>query len=294
DMLQRSLGETVSIETVTAGNLWNCEVDPVQIENVLLNLAINARDAMHGGGLLTIEAANARLDEAYAAGEEELEAGQYVVLTVSDNGSGMAAEVAAQGFEPYFTTKDVGEGSGLGLSMVYGFVKQSGGHVAIYSELGEGTSVKVYLPRAEAGSKEPERFPEADEEPMGNGELVLVVEDNPGVRKVVVTMLGLLNYGVIEAADAQAALDLSSGPEVDILLSDAVLPGGFGGHDLAREFVARNPGVKVVFMSGYTENAVVHQGRLDEDIILLQKPFTQGQLARQLKVALTRTQNPIL
>ncbi|WP_374445278.1 ATP-binding protein [Stella sp.] len=284
-LLSRTLGERIEIEAVTSGSLWRAMVDPGQLELAILNLAINARDAMPNGGRLTIEAANARLDEAYAQAHPEVSAGQYVMVAVSDTGTGMTAETIARAFEPFFTTKPVGKGSGLGLSMVYGFVKQSGGHVSIYSEVGAGTTIKLYLPRAverpaeRAGSEPEDRAP-------GGSEAILVVEDTAEVRRLIVDGLAALGYRVTTAQSGAAALGCLEGARFDLLLTDVMLPGGMNGRELAEEARRRQPGLAVLYTSGYTENAIVHHGRLDPGVRLLRKPFRQADLARMVRVAL--------
>jgi PAS domain S-box-containing protein len=282
DLLRRALGEDVQVETVVTGGLWNTFADPNQLENVILNLAINARDAMTGAGRLTLEVKNAVLDEAYAQRSPEAIPGPYVMLAVTDTGSGMPPEVLARAFEPFFTTKSEGRGTGLGLSMVYGFVKQSGGHVKIYSELGHGTSVKVYLPRAlqaEAVLPEPPAGPVE-----GGTETVLVVEDDAEVRATVVEMLSELGYRILKAVDAQSALAIvQSGLQVDLLLTDVVMPGPLRSPDMAREAKALLPDLEVLFTSGYSENAIVHGGRLDPGVHLLSKPYRREDLARKVR-----------
>jgi signal transduction histidine kinase/CheY-like chemotaxis protein len=285
DLLRRTLGERVAVEAVIGGGLWNTQVDPTQLGNALLNLAINARDAMPDGGKLTIEVANAALDEAYAASHAEVEAGQYAMLAVTDTGTGMSPAVMARVFEPFFTTKPDGQGTGLGLSQVYGFVKQSGGHVKLYSEPGEGTTVKLYLPRS--------RKPEEAAEPghggpaEGGTETVLVVEDDAAVRGAVIDMLSELGYRVLRAEHAEAALTvLSSGAQVDLLFTDVVMPGPIKTRDLARRAQELIPGLKVLYTSGYTANAIIHDGRLDADVLLLSKPYRRDDLARQVRRAL--------
>jgi PAS domain S-box-containing protein len=282
DLLRRALGEHIEVETAVTGGLWNTFADPNQLENVILNLAINARDAMTGQGRLTLEVRNAVLDEPYAQRHPEVVPGPYVLLAVSDTGSGMPPEVLARAFEPFFTTKSEGRGTGLGLSMVYGFVKQSGGHVKIYSELGHGTSVKVYLPRAfqaEAPLTEPLEGPVE-----GGTETVLVVEDDAEVRATVVEMLGELGYRILKAVDAQSALAIiQSGLQVDLLLTDVVMPGPLRSPDMAREARALQPDMEVLFTSGYSENAIVHGGRLDPGVNLLSKPYRREDLARKVR-----------
>ncbi len=285
-LLHRVLEEHIEIETVTSAGLWNCEVDPAQLETALLNLVINARDAMPDGGKLTIETANVRLDDEYAAGQAETRPGQYVLLAVADNGFGMPPEVRERVFEPFFTTKGVGKGSGLGLSMVYGFVKQSGGNVTIYSEPGEGTTIKLYLPRS-TETKAVERKASTDKVPMARGETVFVVEDDPDVRTLVVAQLSSLGYQIMEAETGMAALEqLGTLPLPNLLLTDVVLRGDMNGRELAVEVKRRIPEIQVLYMSGYTENGIVHHGRLDTDSALLQKPFRKADLARAVRRAL--------
>jgi PAS domain S-box-containing protein len=284
DMLNRALGETVQLEVVTTPGLWRVEADPHQLESAILNLAVNARDAMPDGGTLTIESANARLDEEYSAAHAEVAPGQYVVLSVSDTGRGMARETIARAFEPFFTTKEVGKGTGLGLSMVYGFVKQSGGHVKVYSEEGQGTTIKIYLPRLMSGEQD-----EAGEITLGlevspDQECILVVEDDDDVRSYSVECLRDLGYRVIEAHDGPAALRLleRQGASVDLLFTDVVMPGMSGKElaDLARE---AHPQLRVLYTSGYTRNAIVHGGRLDAGVEMIAKPFTVSALAQKVR-----------
>ncbi|MEK9211115.1 hybrid sensor histidine kinase/response regulator [Sphingomonas sp. 2378] len=282
DMLRRAIGEGVEIETIVGGGLWNTFIDPNQIENALLNLAINARDAMNGQGKLTIELSNAHLDDDYARTHDEVTPGQYVMLAVSDTGSGMSEEIIQKVFEPFFSTKSEGKGSGLGLSMVYGFVKQSGGHVKIYSEIGHGTTIKLYLPRAmEAEDVEVA----VDTGPItGGSETVLVVEDDAEVRGTVVELLSDLGYRVLKAVDAQSALNvIESGIPIDILFTDVVMPGTLKSPELARKARERLPDIAVLFTSGYTENSIVHGGRLDKGVELLSKPYTREALARKFR-----------
>jgi PAS domain S-box-containing protein len=282
DMLQRSLGETVEVETVVSGGLWNTLVDTAQVENALLNLAINARDAMSGAGKLTIEVGNAFLDDAYARSHSEVTAGQYVMLAVTDTGSGMTPEVMGQAFEPFFSTKPEGKGTGLGLSMVYGFVKQSGGHIKIYSEVGHGTTIKLYLPR----SVEEEDIPAVQNTHVivGGTETILVAEDDEQVCETVVEMLRELGYQVLKAKDAMGALTiLESGINIDLLFTDVVMPGLLRSPDLARKARERLPNIAVLFTSGYTQNAIVHGGRLDAGVELLSKPYTREDLSRKVR-----------
>lgn len=282
DMLRRAIGEGVEVETVVGGGLWNTFVDPVQIENAVLNLAINARDAMDGQGKLTIELGNAMLDDAYARTHAEVTPGQYVMLAVTDTGTGMSPQIIDRVFEPFFSTKGEGKGSGLGLSMVYGLVKQSGGHVKIYSELGEGTTIKLYLPRAMA-AEDVEVAP-AEGPLVGGAETVLVVEDDAEVRATAVEMLTDLGYRVLKATDAASALAvIESGLAIDLLFTDVVMPGPMKSPEMARKARERLPDLAVLFTSGYTENAIVHGGRLDPGVELLSKPYTREALARKFR-----------
>ncbi|RKH55517.1 response regulator [Corallococcus aberystwythensis] len=282
DLLRRALGEDVEVETVIAGGLWNTSVDRNQLENVILNLAINARDAMDGRGKLTIEAGNAMLDDHYAMLHPEVTAGQYVLLAISDTGTGMTPEVLSRAFEPFFTTKPEGRGTGLGLSMVYGFVKQSGGHVKIYSEVGHGTSIKIYLPRTFQAAVQPAENGSGQVE--GGTETILVVEDDAAVRATVVEVLTELGYRVLKAHDGQSALAvIQSGLPVDLLFTDVVMPGPVRSPELARQAKAHLPDLEVLFTSGYTENAIVHGGRLDPGVSLLSKPYRREDLARKIR-----------
>ncbi|RUW50791.1 MULTISPECIES: CHASE3 domain-containing protein [unclassified Mesorhizobium] len=282
DLLRRSLGEGIRIETVLAGGLWKTHADPSQLENAILNLAINARDAMDNDGKLTIETVNSHLDEAYASTHAEVAPGQYVMIGVTDTGAGMSPEIIARAFEPFFTTKPANKGTGLGLSQVFGFVKQSGGHVKIYSEPGEGTTIKIYLPRF-FGPEEPVA-------PAGHGksaakvtETILVVEDDARVRAATTEVMRELGYTVIHAAGGPEALQkLAATPGIALLFTDIVMP-VMNGRKLAEEALARQPGLKVVFTTGFTRNAVVHNGVLDHDVHFLAKPFTIEQLAAKLR-----------
>jgi CheY-like chemotaxis protein len=288
DLLRRTLGEAIAIETVLAGGLWHCFVDPNQLESALLNIAVNARDAMPDGGKLTVETGNTYLDEEYAAMHEDVSPGPYVLLAVTDTGTGMSPEVMSHALELFFTTKESGKGTGLGLSQVYGFVKQSGGHIKLYSERGLGTTVKVYLPRS---------TPEAMTEPVpdrsasilpGNGETVLLVEDDAQVREFSASALRHLGYCVLEASEASAALNiLAEHSEIALLLTDVGLP-DLNGRQLAEEARRRVPRLKVVYMTGYARNAIVHHGVLDAGVDLLAKPFTTEGLGRKLQEVLRR------
>jgi len=281
DLLRRTLGETVAIEAVLAGGLWRAHVDANQLESALLNLAVNARDAMPDGGKLTIETANAYLDDAYSAAHDDVKPGQYVMIAIADTGSGMTPETVASAFEPFFTTKPVGQGTGLGLSQVYGFVKQSSGHVAIYSEVNHGTTVKLYLPkltRAEEHSTDAPRVEPVFVESMQEG-TILVVEDDEMVRQLSVDALRDAGYTVIHCEDARRGLALlNQHPEIDLLFTDVVLTGGMNGRQLAEEAKKMRPGLKVLFTTGYTPNAIVHHGRLDEGINFIGKPFSAAAL----------------
>lgn len=284
-LLRRTLGEHIDIKTTSADDLWLASADPAQLEGALLNLALNARDAMPGGGRLTIETGNVNLGTDYVAPYPDLEAGQYIMLAVSDTGSGIPPENLARVFEPFYTTKEAGKGTGLGLSMVYGFAKQSRGHVNIYSEVEQGTTVKLYLPRA----RQDELDIDVGQEAIAGGgaETILVVEDDDLVRRYVHKLLESLGYNVLTATDGNAALEvLESNPDVDLLFTDVVMPGGMSGRDLAVEVKRRKPDMRVLYTSGYTENAIVHHGRLDPSVILLSKPYRREDLAASVRKAL--------
>jgi CheY-like chemotaxis protein len=286
DMLHRTLPESIAIETVIAGGVWQVFADVNQLENCLLNLAVNARDAMPDGGKLTIEAANVYFDEEYAS-VADIAAGQYVGVFVSDTGVGMSADVVSRAFDPFFTTKDVGQGTGLGLSQVYGFVKQSGGHLKIYSEVGAGTTIRLYLPRLISPAGATEREAPAVAIPRGNGETILVVEDEPEVRSSTVEMLDELGYRVIGAPDGATGLRmLDAHGKVVLLFTDVGLPGGMNGRQLAETALRRRPDLKILFTSGYARNAIVHHGRLDPGVQLITKPFTFSGLAVKLQQVL--------
>jgi CheY-like chemotaxis protein len=295
ELLRRTLGEQVVVETVLGGGLWRIHADPNQLEIGILNLAVNARDAMPSGGRLTIETANAHLDEAYAALQTEVIPGQYVVISISDTGIGMDRETLARAFEPFFTTKDVGHGTGLGLSQVYGFAKQSGGHIKIYSEPRHGTTVKLYLPRL-LSSDEPDALPvTAMSAPASSGgETILVVEDDPDVRANTAGILRELRYTVLESAIAASALHLiETHPEIDLLFTDVGLPGGMNGKQLADAAHKIRPGLKVLFTTGYARNAIVHGGRLDPGVQMLSKPFTYAAVATKIAEILgTKSDEP--
>ena len=288
DLLHRTLGEDIELEGVLAPRLWTVEADQNQLESAMLNLAVNARDAMPGGGKLTIETANTLLDERYAATDAEVVPGQYVMVSVSDTGGGMSKDTLSRVFEPFFTTKDVGRGTGLGLSMVYGFVKQSGGHVTIYSEPGEGTAVKLYFPRFQGDARAEAEAGAGAVPHGGDGEVVLLVEDNADVRAYSGMVLNELGYTVLEAAEAETALGiLRSNQRIDLLFTDVVLPGR-SGRVLADAAAEIRPGLKVLFTTGYSRNAIVHHGRLDAGVQLITKPFTFEQLATRVRDLLDR------
>jgi PAS domain S-box-containing protein len=283
-LLHRALGEDIAVETVLAAGLWTTSADVNQLENALLNLAVNARDAMPGGGKLTIETGNVYLDEAYASAHVEVKPGQYVMIAVTDTGSGMSEQTIAKAFEPFFTTKEPGRGTGLGLSQVYGFVKQSAGHMKIYSELGEGTTVKLYLPRSDG------RAVHALEESITvqagpqRSESILVVEDNELLLASVAAMLREQGYRVLTASSAATALQsLDSEPDLHLLFTDIGLPGGVNGRQLADEARQRRPDLLVLFTTGYTRNAIIHQGKLDPGVELIGKPFTFSTLAAKIQ-----------
>ncbi|TCS37515.1 PAS domain S-box-containing protein [Paucimonas lemoignei] len=281
ELLRRALGESIEIETIVGAGLWNAMVDRNHLENVILNLAINARDAMHGRGKLTLELGNAQLDERYAHLHADVTPGQYVMLAVSDTGTGIAPDIMDKIFEPFFTTKGEEEGTGLGLSMVYGFVKQSGGHIKVYSELGHGTQFKIYLPRVhqpEAVAADSLAAPV-----KGGEETILVVEDDPAVQATVVDMLTNLGYQVLKARDGESALTvLASGQPIDLLFTDVVMPGTVRGAELARQAKSRFPDIEILFTSGYTQNAILHAGHLEPGVELISKPYGREDLARKL------------
>ena len=288
ELLRGTLGEAVQIETVLAGGLWLAHADENQLENALINLAVNARDAMPGGGKLTIETANCHLDEAYvAAVAEPVRPGQYVMIAATDTGIGMNSEALQRAFEPFFTTKAVGNGTGLGLSQVYGFVRQSSGHVRIYSERDEGTTVKIYLPRYRGGDEAHGDAPPSNSAAAGH-ETILVVEDDTALRAYAVEVLNDLGYRVLDAGDGASALAiLDREPGIDLLFTDVVMP-GMNGRQLADEALRRRPELRILFTTGYTRNAIIHQGRLDPGVDLLGKPYTFDDLANRIRTLLDR------
>ncbi len=288
EFLYRTLGEQIEIQTVGAAGLWQIEVDASQLESAIVNLAINARDAMPQGGKLTIEASNQFVDDGYHKSNPEIVPGQYVAISVTDTGTGMTPETLAHAFEPFYTTKEAGRGTGLGLSQVYGFVKQSGGNVKLYSELGQGTTVKLYFPRYLGKSAMDDDVQELDLA-GGEAETILVVEDDPDLRSYLGEILRGLDYRVILVSDAAAALEVLAKNErpIDLLLTDIIMPGQ-NGRQLAQRALDQLPDLKVLYMTGYSRNAVVHQGRLDEGVDLLQKPISQAELAHRVRVILDR------
>ena len=290
DLLRRTLGETIELETVLAGGLWRVHADAAQLEASIVNLAVNARDAMPQGGKLTIETANTHLDEAYAGLHVGVPAGQYVLIAVTDTGIGISPEIMEKAFDPFFTTKAAGRGTGLGLSQVHGFVKQSRGHVKIYSEVGSGTTVKVYLPRYRGPEAQAEK-PKQEAAPHAGRpeEVVLVVEDEDQVRRLSVEALRDLGYTALEAPGAEAALKvLDQRPDVVLLFTDIVMP-ETNGRKLADEALRRKPALKVLFTTGYTNNAIIHNGVLDDGVHLITKPFTLEQLAAKVREVLQLT-----
>ena len=292
EFLQRSLGETIEIEAIGAAGLWQIEADPNHLEAALVNLAINARDAMADGGKLTLEATNIFADEEYCRANPELSPGQHVLICVSDTGTGMDPDVLSHAFEPFFTTKEPGQGTGLGLSQVYGFVKQSGGHIKIYSEVGHGTTIKIYMPRLTRRAEQeeedsPDLLVRADE-----SETLLVVEDDDALREYLTDVLRGLGYRVVTAASGQAALNIvkQAGRRIDLLVTDIVMS-GMNGRELGHRAQEVRPGLRVLYMTGYSRNAVVHHGRLDEGVELIQKPITQTHLATRIRDLLDRSRD---
>jgi CheY-like chemotaxis protein len=284
-LLRPTLGEQIEIETRTVVGLWQALADSAQLSNALINLAVNARDAMLDGGKLLFETDNVDIEPAFANQNPDVLAGPFVMLAVSDTGTGIPAAIRDRVFDPFFTTKDVGRGTGLGLSMVYGFVKQSGGHIHLYSEQGFGTTIRIYLPRAATA-------PDVAAGPAvalarGGTESLLVVEDDPSVRSQVTADLAALGYAVHPAVSAAEAMNMvNAGLDYDLLFTDVILPGGLNGRQLADTLRERRPGLRVVFTSGYTENAILHHGRLDPGVLLLPKPYRRADLARMMRLAL--------
>ena len=287
DLLQRTIGQTIKIETVLAAGLWRTHADSAQLENAILNLCVNARDAMPEGGRLTIETSNAYLDDSYSSQESGVAAGQYVQVSVTDTGTGMGTEVLARAFDPFFTTKRLGMGTGLGLSQVYGFVKQSHGHVKIYSEPGSGTTIKIYLPRF-YGKEEtvPARLETRDAAVGSPNDVILVVEDEENLRHLTVTSLRELGYTVLEAGGAREALAvLDNNQDIKLLFTDIIMP-EVTGRVLADEAVKRRPELRVLYTTGFTRNAVVHNGVLDAGVNFLPKPFSMEALGSKVREVL--------
>jgi len=287
-LLRPTLGEQIEIESMLAHDSAPALIDPSQLSTAILNLALNARDAMPDGGKLTLETRNVVLDTDYASMNNDVTPGHYVMIAVSDTGVGIPASLIDKVFEPFFTTKDVGKGSGLGLSMVYGFVKQSNGHIKIYSEEGHGTTVKLYLPQATGVAVADALATEAGLPAFDGGDkLILIVEDDSLVREYVVTQIRSFGYKTLAASNAMEALAIINGPDpIDLLFTDVIIPGGMNGRQLATEALLRRPGLKVLYTSGYTENAIVHHGRLDAGVLLLPKPYLSSDLARMIRTAL--------
>ena len=285
-LLRPTLGAHIAIETVLRPGVWSALVDPSQLSSALLNLAINARDAMPNGGELLLETNNVVLDDSYAKSNADIQAGNYVVIAVSDTGTGIPKAIRDRIFEPFFTTKETGKGTGLGLSMVYGFVKQSGGHIKVYSEEGQGTTFRIYLPQVSVQADAVADRSAAD--PIKGGtETILVVEDDPLVRNYVIAQLHSLGYTTLQAANAAEALAIAdSGAAFDLLFTDMIMPGKMNGKQLADEMAKRRSALKVLFTSGYTEDAVIHHGRLDPGVLLLAKPYRKAELACLLRTAI--------
>jgi signal transduction histidine kinase/CheY-like chemotaxis protein len=289
-LLRPTLGEQIEIESMLSPDAAPALIDPSQLSTAILNLALNARDAMPDGGKLTLETKNVALDDNYASMNSDVTPGNYVMIAVSDTGTGIPTSLIEKVFEPFFTTKDVGKGVGLGLSMVYGFVKQSNGHIKIYSEEGHGTTVKLYLPQAsDVASMATGLVANADVSGFERGDkIILIVEDDALVREYVVTQIGSLGYKTLAASNAAEALAIINGPEpIDLLFTDVIIPGGINGRQLALAALAQRPGLKILYTSGYTENAIVHHGRLDAGVLLLPKPYLRSDLARMIWTALT-------
>jgi CheY-like chemotaxis protein len=280
------LSEAIELNVNLSGELWDAVADPTELQSALLNLCVNAQDAMPAGGKLTIETGNALLDSGYANLNPEVKPGQYVLISVSDTGTGIDAETLARVFDPFFTTKEVGKGTGLGLSMVYGFAKQSQGHIKIYSEVGHGTSVKLYLPKADH-KDEPSHEIQQPIADLRGSEVILLVEDNDLVRELAKSQLVDLGYRVLEATNGKEALQvIQERTDIALLFTDVIMPGGMNGSDLAQEACRLIPALKVLYSSGYAENAIVHQGLLDKDVHLLSKPYSRLELARKLRQVL--------
>jgi CheY-like chemotaxis protein len=284
ELIRRTVGPAIHVEVVGAGGLWSTLVDPNQLENALLNLCLNARDAMPQGGRLTIETANRWLDER-GARDLDIAPGQYISLCVTDTGTGMEPDVAAHAFDPFFTTKPLGQGTGLGLSMIYGFARQSGGQIRIYSEVGKGTSMCLYLPRHDddPNFNDTINFPEAGE-PLGDGEVILVIDDEPSIRMLITDVLSDTGYSVLEASDGPAGLRvLQSAARIDLLITDVGLPGGMNGRQVADAARTLRPDLRVLFITGYAENALMGNGNLEKGMHVLAKPFEVERLATKIR-----------
>jgi len=285
-LLKPILGEHIEIVPVLEDNAWSALVDPPQLSAAIVNLAVNARDAMPGGGKLTLETANIVLDEVDASGDGEAKTGEFVMIAVTDTGQGIPADIRDRVFEPFFTTKGAGRGTGLGLSMVYGFAKQSGGTVEIDSEEGRGTMIKLCLPRSAGHAAIKAEPVHATGTPRGH-ETILVVEDDALVRGYVIAQLGSLGYSTLVASDGVAAVALvDQGIEFDLLFTDMILPGGMNGRDLAKAILKRRGGGKVLYTSGYTDDTIVHEGHLDPGVVLLGKPYRKSELAQKIREVL--------
>jgi CheY-like chemotaxis protein len=285
DMLHRTLGETIAIDIDAAAALWPAVADTNQLENAILNLAVNARDAMPEGGRLTITTRNSFLEGADADGRGDAPPGAYVEIAVTDTGAGMAPEIREKVFEPFFTTKPPGQGTGLGLAQVYGFIKQSGGHATVQSAPGQGTTVKLYLPRQTSGVVAAACPPAPEPASLnGNGETILLVEDEEGVRSFAAEILRDFGYRVLAGENAERALALfEANPEIDLLFTDVVLTGAINGRALANEILRRRPRTIVLFTTGYTRDAIIHHGRLDEGINFIGKPFAAADLGLTIR-----------
>ena len=285
----RTETELVSLNVLLADDLWLANIDQSQLENALVNLANNSRDALDSGGVLTVETSNTLLDDAYAAQHSEVMAGEYVMIAMSDNGEGISKDVLRHVFEPFFTTKETGKGSGLGLSMVYGFVKQSKGHINIYSEEGHGTTIKIYIPRAEANHEDPVRHTIRSKAIPSGDETILLVEDDDGVRQIAMNILSSLGYQVLHAESGPEALKvLTEHNDIALLFTDIVMPGGITGAELAERARINNPNLKVLYASGYTATTVVDFGLLDQSDDVLSKPYTKERVAQEVRDVLDR------
>jgi len=285
-LLRATLGENIEINAILAEDTAPALVDPGQLTTAILNLALNSRDAMPGGGQITLESSNVVLDESYPGSTSEVAAGNYVMIAVSDSGCGIAARNLDRVFEPFFTTKEAGQGTGLGLSMVYGFIKQSNGHIRVYSEVGHGTTIKIYLPQAVESAPSPAEDSSKPHIERGD-EAILIVEDDVLVRKYVVAQVQSLGYRTLVASNASEALAIiDNGEKIDLLFTDVIMPGSINGRQLAVEAVNRRPSLKVLYTSGYTQDTMVHHGRLDADVLLLAKPYRKVDLAKMIRMAL--------